>query len=241
MTLPVPQAAMVFAAGLGTRMRPITETLPKPLIVIDGRTMLDHTLDRLAALGVERAVVNVHHLAEQVENHVAGRRHPRIVISDERDKLLDQGGGIRRALPMLGPEPFLICNTDALWLEGPSSNLARLVSQWDPGRMDVLLLVASTTTSIGVDWAGDFAMDEDGRLSRRQEHAVTPFVFSGVGIIKPELFAEVDDEVFRLAPFFFTAAEQGRLYGTRLEGLWLHVGTPGAIAEAALAIERSNR
>lgn len=232
---------MVFAAGLGTRMRPITETLPKPLVVIGGKTMLDHTLDRLAQAGVGRAVVNVHHLADQIEAHLAGRTRPRIVISDERAKLLDQGGGIRKALPLLGLAPFLICNTDALWLDGPTSNLQRLAAQWDPDRMDVLLLVALTTTSIGVDWAGDFTMDEMGRLSRREDHAVAPFVYSGVGIVKPELFASSDQDAFRLAPFFFRAAEQGRLFGTRLEGLWLHVGTPEAIGAAEAAIEHALR
>ena len=231
--------AMVFAAGLGTRMRPITDTLPKPLVSIAGRTMLDHMLDRLAEAGIARAVVNVHHLADQVEARLAGRATPAITISDERDRLLDQGGGIRKALPLLGPEPFLICNTDALWVEGPTSNLARLLGQWDPAAMDILLLVASTTASVGVDWPGDFTFGEDGRLVRRQEGGVTPFVYAGVGIVKPDLFAGIADPVFRLAPFFFRAAEQGRLFGTRLDGLWLHVGTPGAVAEAEDAFSRS--
>jgi MurNAc alpha-1-phosphate uridylyltransferase len=237
----VPEAAMVFAAGLGTRMRPITDTLPKPLVVIGGKTMLDRMLDRLVQLGVERAIVNVHHLADQVEAAVAGRQAPSIVISDERDKLLDQAGGIIKALPVLGPRPFLICNTDALWIEGPTSNLHRLAAQWDPGRMDVLLLVAGTATSVGVDWAGDFTMDDEGRLTRREEHAVSPFIYAGVGIIKPELFTGVAGDVVKLAPFFFRAAAAGRLFGTRLEGLWLHVGTPDAIEEAEAAIELSIR
>ncbi len=234
-----PETAMVFAAGLGTRMRPITDECPKPLVRIGRKTMLDHTLDRLAEAGVACAIVNVHHLADQIEAHLATRTMPRIVISDERNKLLDQGGGIRKALPLLGPNPFLICNTDALWLEGPSSNLKRLFAQWDPARMDILLLVATAASSIGVDWAGDFSMDGDGRLARREEHAVTPFVYSGIGIVKPELLAEAKEEVFRLAPFFFKAAEEGRLFGTRLEGIWLHVGTPEAIREAEAAIEHA--
>lgn len=232
---------MVFAAGLGTRMRPITDTIPKPMIVLAGRTMLDHTLDRLAEAGVGTAIVNVHYLADQIEAHLKSRTRPRIIVSDERTKLLDQGGGIRKVLPLLGEDPFLICNTDAVWVEGPRSNLARLLAEWDPARMDVLLLVAGTTTSIGVDWAGDFAMDADGRLTRRLEHAVTPFVYAGVGLMKPQLFAGIDAEVFKLAPFFFRAAEAGRLFGTRLEGTWLHVGTPEAVLEAASAIERSSQ
>lgn len=233
------EVAMVFAAGLGTRMRPVTNDRPKPLIEIGGRTMLDHTLDRLAEAGIARAVVNVHYRADQIEAHLAGRTRPALTLSDERDRLLDQGGGIRKALPWLGPAPFLICNTDALWIEGPQSNIGRMLAAWDPGRMDVLLLVASTTTSIGVDWPGDFAMDEDGRLIRRQEGAVTPFVYAGVGLIKPGLFAGIEEPVFRLAPFFFQAAEAGRLFGMRLDGLWLHVGTPAAIREAEEAIRRS--
>lgn len=235
----VPGTAMVFAAGLGTRMRPVTDALPKPLVRIAGRTMLDHTLDRLADAGVAKAVVNVHYRADQIERHLAGRDRPAIVISDERDRLLDQGGGILRALDQLGPDPFLICNTDALWLEGPRPNLPRLARAWDPDRMDALLLVAAAATSIGVDWPGDFTMEADGRLRRREEHRVAPFVHSGIGIIKPELFAGRTDEVFRLAPFFFGAAEAGRLFGCRLEGTWLHVGTPGAIAEAEAAVRRS--
>ena len=232
-------AAMVFAAGLGTRMRPITDTLPKPLVTIAGRTMLDHMLDRLAEAGIARAVVNVHHLADQIEARLAGRTAPAVTVSDERDRLLDQGGGIRKALPLLGPAPFMICNTDALWIEGPRSNIARLLADWDETVMDVLLLVASTTGSVGVDWPGDFTLGEDGRLARRQEGEATPFVYAGVGIMKPALFAEVQDTVFRLAPFFFRAAAQGRLFGTRLDGLWLHVGTPAAIAEAEDAISRA--
>ncbi len=236
-----PDAAMVFAAGLGTRMRPITDTLPKPLVPVGGRTMLDHTLDRLAEAGVRRAVVNVHHLADQVEAHLRGRARPEITISDERAKLLDQGGGIRRALPLLGPGPVLVCNTDALWLEGPSSNLKRLFARWDPDVMDALLLVASTATSVGVDWAGDFSMDEHGRLERRTEGAVTPFVYAGIGLVKRAPFEAAADEVFRLAPVFFEAAGRGRLFGIRLEGLWMHVGTPGAVAEAEAAIETALR
>lgn len=231
--------AMVFAAGLGTRMRPLTDTTPKPLVSVAGRTMLDHMLDRLAEAGIARAVVNVHHLADQIEARLAGRTAPAVTVSDERDRLLDQGGGIRKALPLLGPNPFLICNTDALWIEGPASNLARLLGQWDEATMDVLLLVASTTASVGVDWPGDFTLGEDGRLVRREEGGVTPFVYAGVGIVKPGLFAGIADPVFRLAPFFFRAAEQGRLFGTRLDGLWLHVGTPAAVAEAEDAFGRS--
>lgn len=236
-----PDAALVFAAGLGTRMRPVTDHLPKPLVRVGGRTMLDHTLDRLAEAGVRRAVVNVHYLAEQIEAHLAARRAPDVAVQDERALLLDQGGGIRRALPLLGPGPVMVCNTDAVWLEGPASNLERLFSDWDPDRMDVLLLVAAAASSIGVDWAGDFVMDEHGRLARREEGTVAPFVYAGVGLLKPEPFATADAEVFKLAPVFFEAAERGRLFGTRLDGTWMHVGTPEAIAEAEAAFDRAPR
>lgn len=233
------QKAMVFAAGLGTRMRPITETLPKPLVKVGGKTLLDHTLDRLGAAGVAEAIVNVHHLPDQIEAHVAERTCPRLTISDERAALLDQGGGIKKVLHLLGTEPFLVCNTDSFWLEGPRSNLAALMARWNPDEMDVLLLVAATTSSIGVDWGGDFFMAADGRLARRGERDIAPFVYAGIGILKPELFRDAPDGAIRLAPYFFAAAEQGRLFGQRLDGIWLHVGTPEAIEEAEETIKRS--
>jgi MurNAc alpha-1-phosphate uridylyltransferase len=235
----VPDTVMVFAAGLGKRMRPVTDALPKPLVKIGGRAMIDHMLDRFAEIGVKRAIVNVHYLADQLEQHLAERAAPEIIISDEREKLLDQGGGIKKVLPLIGGAPFFICNTDAIWLEGARSNLARLAERWDADAMDILLLVAASATSVGVDWAGDFLMDTEGRLSRRGESDVAPFVYAGVGIIKPQLFAGVKEDVFRLAPFFFSAAECGRLFGQRLDGQWLHVGTPAAIEEAERAIRRS--
>ena len=234
-------AAMVFAAGLGTRMRPLTDTRPKPMIEVAGRPLIDHMLDRLAEAGVKRAVVNVHYLADQIEAHMRARSVPEIIISDERAALLDQGGGIVKAMPHLRPGPFLICNTDALWIENaaPQPALARLVAGWRPEEMDILLLVADTASSIGVDWPGDFAMDGAGRLIKLAEGASEPLVYAGVGIIKPELFARETRPVFRLAPYFFNAAEKGRLYGQRLDGTWLHVGTPGAVAEAEAAMRRS--
>ena len=235
----MPKTAMVFAAGLGTRMRPVTNTMPKPLIPVGGKALIDHMLDRFEEAGLEQAIVNVHYFADQLEAHLAGRKKPRIVISDERAALLDQGGGIKRVLPLIGDAPFFLCNTDAFWLEGPRSNLQRLAARWDPAKMDVLLLVAETTTSVGVDWPGDFTMLADGQLVRRDERNVAPFVYAGVGIIKPSLFAEAPDGAFRLAPFFFDAAAKGRLYGQRLDGQWLHVGTPEAIAQAEETIKRS--
>ncbi len=234
-----PTTAMVFAAGFGKRMQPITATTPKPLVSIGGRPLIDHMLDRLVEVDVDCAVVNVHYLADQIEAHLRHRRRPAIVISDERSVLLDQGGGIKRALTFLGSDCFFICNTDAVWIEGPQSNMAQLAAVWDPARMDILLLVATTAPSVGVDWPGDFTMAADGRLARREERKVAPFVYAGVGIVKAELFQSVNKDVFRLAPFFFAAADRGRLFGQRLEGIWLHVGTPRAVQEAEEAMARS--
>ncbi len=224
--------AMVFAAGLGTRMRPLTNTRPKPLIKVRGKALLDYVLDDFARGGITKAVVNVHYLADQIEAHVSARQAPQIVISDERALLLDQGGGIKKALPHLGSDAFFIANTDAFWIEGEGHNLQRLRDMWNPDLMDALLLVASTSTSVGVDWSGDFHMDETGRLTKRAETEAAAFVYSGVGIVKPDVFAQDERDIFRLAPFFFEAAQKGRLFGVALDGLWLHVGTPDAVNEA---------
>ncbi|WP_294535046.1 nucleotidyltransferase family protein [uncultured Rhodoblastus sp.] len=227
-----PEKALVFAAGLGTRMRPITLTVPKPLVRVGGRAMLDHMLDRLDEAGIAEAIVNVHWLADQIEDHLRDRTAPRIKISDERETLLDQGGGIVKVLDEFHGRPFFICNTDALWIEEPRSQLARLACAWDGDKMDVLLLLAETGTSVGVDWRGDFFADAQGRLRRPGPGETAPFVYSGVGIIKSSLFVDCPLAPFRLAPFFFAAAEQGRLFGLPLEGRWLHVGDPEAIGEA---------
>ncbi|MCI0598080.1 MAG: nucleotidyltransferase family protein [Beijerinckiaceae bacterium] len=219
-------------------MRPLTDRMPKPLITVAGKSLIDHVLDRFTTASVETAIVNVHYLASQVEAHVAARKTPRILISDERDKLLGQGGGIAKALPLLGREPFFIANTDAFWIEGPADNLHRLAAAWEPEQMDMLLLVAAVSESVGVDSTGDFTLTPDGRLLRRAERAIAPFVYTGVGIVKPELFEGRAGEVFPLAPFFFAAADAGRLFGERLGGLWLHVGTPEAIKDAERMIAR---
>ena len=222
---------MVLAAGLGQRMRPITDTLPKPLVRVGGRALIDHALDRLADAGVDTAVVNVHHLADLVEAHVRGRSRPRIVISDERDQLLETGGGVRRALSLLGDGDFLALNSDSIWTEGPHRSLAALRDAWDPARMDLLLLVAAADESFGYDGRGDFTMDADGRLSRRAGETA-PFVYAGVAALKPGLFADTPDGAFSLNLLFDRAIAAGRLYGHVLRGQWLHVGTPDAIAGA---------
>ena len=230
--------AMVLAAGLGTRMRPLTDTLPKPLVKIAGKALIDHVLDRLADANVATAVVNVHHMADQIEAHLAGRTRPRIRISDERDLLLDTGGGVTKALPLLGTEPFLHMNSDTLWIEGVTPNLPRLAARFDAG-MDILLLLASTATSIGYEGRGDFIMAPDGRLTRRPEREVAPFVYAGAAVMRPSLFADAPQGKFSLNRMFDRAMAAGRLYGLRLEGTWMHVGTPEAIRAAEAAISES--
>jgi MurNAc alpha-1-phosphate uridylyltransferase len=228
---------MVLAAGHGVRMRPLTDRIPKPLIKVGGKALIDHVLDRLAAAGVEEAVVNVHHLADQIEDHLAGRRAPQIHISDERAQLLDTGGGVVKALPLLGEAPFFHVNSDTIWIDGVKPNLERLAEAFDPARMDALLLLAPSAGSVGYAGRGDFAMSPDGNLTRRGEREVVPFVYAGAAILAPTLFAEAPVGPFSLTRLFDRAHEAGRLHGLRLEGIWMHVGTPDAIAlaEAALA------
>ncbi len=230
--------AMVLAAGLGQRMRPITDTLPKPLVAIGGKAMLDHALDRLAEAGVEDAVVNVHHLAGLIEAHLAGRTQPRVTISDERAQLLETGGGVRKALPLLGSEPFFHVNSDSLWSETGPSNIAAMAAAWNPQKMDLLLLLASRETSIGFDGAGDFFRDGAGRLARRGQSQSAPYIYAGVAILKPELFADTPEGPFSLNLLFDRAIATGRLHGVVLEGQWLHVGTPEAIAPAEAAFAK---
>ena len=231
--------AMVLAAGLGTRMRPLTDSMPKPLMKVAGKALLDHVLDRLADTGVEIAVVNVHHMADQIERHLNGRTRPKIEISDERGELLDTGGGVAKALKRLGSAPFLHMNSDTLWIEGVTPNLPQLAASFDPARMDILLLLASTTASIGYEGRGDFIMAPDGRLSRRAERQVAPFVYAGAAMLAPAQFADAPKGKFSLNTMFDRAIEAGRLYGQRLEGTWMHVGTPAAIAAAEAAISES--
>ena len=236
---PSPRRAMVLAAGIGTRMQPLTATRPKPLVEVAGKALIDHVLDRLAAANVERAVVNIHHFAEQMQRHLAGRTKPQIVISDERGLLLGTGGGVTRALPQFGDAPFFLINSDTIWIDGVKPNLARLADAFDPAAMDALLLLAPTTGSIGYAGRGDFTMAADGRLRRRGEREVAPFVYAGAAILAPALFADAPQGEFPLTALFNRAGEAGRLFGLRLEGLWMHVGTPDAIAAAEAAIRAS--
>jgi N-acetyl-alpha-D-muramate 1-phosphate uridylyltransferase len=232
----LPRRAMVLAAGIGIRMRPLTDRMPKPLVRVGGRALIDHVLDRLADAGIERAVVNVHHFADQIERHLHGRQRPPVTISDERERLLDTGGGIVKSLAALGDDPFFIVNADTIWIEGVRPNLERLAAAFDPATMDGLLLLAPTATSIGYEGRGDFALAADGRLRRRGEREIAPFVYAGAGILAPSLFADAPAGPFSVTRLFDRAEAQGRLHGLRLEGLWMHVGTPAAIAEAEAAI-----
>ena len=223
---------MVLAAGLGLRMRPLTDNMPKPLVQVAGAALLDHVLDKLADAGVEEAVVNVHYLPDQIIAHTATRSRPKVTISDERDQVLGTGGAVVKALPLLGTEPFFHLNADTMWIDGVRPNLARLAEAFDPSRMDILLLMAPTAHSIGYAGAGDYAMLTDGALRRRKENQVVPFVYAGVAILSPALFADAPAGEFSLTRLFDRANEQERLFGLRMDGLWMHVGTPDAVVAA---------
>lgn len=222
---------MVLAAGLSSRMRPLTNGTPKPLVQLAGRALIDHVLDGLAAADIGQVIVNVHYFAEQIERHLQDRAQPRILISDERDRLLDTGGAVKRALPLLGAAAFIVHNSDAVWLDGAESNLECMLAAWDGGRMDALLMLAGVDGSIGYQGRGDFALDGDGRLSRRKEDPVS-YVFTGISIAHPRLFDDSPDGAFSLNRLWDDAIGKGRLYGVVNGGIWMHIGTPQALLEA---------
>lgn len=224
--------AMVLAAGLGRRMRPLTETRPKPLVELAGRTLLDRALDHLAETGIREVVVNTHYRGEMVAAHLSGR--PGITLSPE-EILLDTGGGIANALPHLGAGPFIVVNSDTVWSDGQIPALRRLMDFWDESRMDALLLLHPTVACSGVSDSGDFQMEPDGRLRRRREGEVAAFVFTGVQILHPRLFEGAPDGPFSLNLLYDRAQEAERLFGLRHDGEWFHVGTPRELeATAAL-------
>jgi N-acetyl-alpha-D-muramate 1-phosphate uridylyltransferase len=235
----IPTKAMVLAAGLGLRMRPLTDQMPKPLVRVAGQPLLDHVLDKLAAAGVSEAVVNVHYLPDQIIAHTAARSRPRVIISDERDQVLGTGGAVVKALPLLGSAPFFHLNADTMWIDGVRPNLTRLAETFDSDRMDILLLMAPTTTSIGYAGRGDYAMLPDGALRKRKEHQVVPFVYAGAAIMSPSLFDGAPAGEFSLTKMFDRANEQERLFGLRLDGVWMHVGTPDAVEAAEEAFLES--
>ena len=234
-----PETAMILAAGLGERMRPLTDKKPKPLVDVAGKPLIGHVLDKLQDAGVAEAVINVHYLADLIEERLGSRKQPRVIFSDERRQLLNTGGGIVKALPRLGAGPFYLVNSDSIWIDGVRQNLLRLAENFDPARMDALLLLAPSATSIGYSGRGDFAMTPDGRLRARAEREVVPFVYAGVAILSPALFKNAPEGAFSLTKLFDRASEAERLYGLRLDGVWMHVGTPDAIALAEDAILES--
>ena len=232
-----PETAFVLAAGLGTRMRPLTDRLPKPLVPLAGRALLDHVLDRIAEAGVRQAVVNVHYKAEQIEAHLAARAvtrpAPRIRIADERDRLLDTGGGALKALPMLGEAPFIICNSDTVWLEQEHNNIRDLVRFFNPDQMDAVLLLAGRETSLGYAGPGDFHAVFDLMLRRPAKGESVPFVFAGVSIAASRLFRDMPAaSPFSLNTVWDRAMSEGRLFGLPMRGTWMHVGDPEALAAA---------
>lgn len=218
--------AMIMAAGKGTRMRPLTDTRPKPLVPFMERPLIDHVLDRLAEAGIEEVIVNTHHFADMLEAHVAKRRDMHIVLSDERAALLDTGGGARKALPLLGDDPIITFNSDSVWVEEGRSNLRDLMDSYEPDRMDALLMIADVARTIGFVGRGDFNMGADGALTRRGPSETVPHMFAGVQIIRPALFADGPDGPFSTNLIWDRLMEKGRLFGHRMTGTWMHVGTP---------------
>lgn len=228
---------MIMAAGFGQRMRPLTNHKPKPLVEVAGTPLIDYGLERLVAAGCDYAVVNVHYLADQIEAWAKGKAAPRIVISDERQELLDTGGGIVKALPLLGDEPFFVVNSDSIWIDRNEPALKRLIARWDNERMDCLLLLCPPERTIGYDGHGDFNCDAQGRITGRTKKGETGFAYIGAYLVHPRLFANSRVSKFSTNLLWDKAIAQERLYGIEHEGRWLHVGTPDAIplAEKALS------
>jgi MurNAc alpha-1-phosphate uridylyltransferase len=234
----VPKTAMVLAAGLGKRMRPLTATRPKPLIEVAGQALLDHLLERLSAAAVERAVVNVHYLADAVEAHLKKNPHGLdIQISDERGLLLETGGGMVKALPLIDADPFLVVNSDNLWIDGPADTLKLLASHWNGSKMDSLLLLVPHARASNHGGRGDFHMDRTGRLRRRQKSHVAPFVYTGIQMVSKRLLDGAPEGPFSTNILWDKAMEQGRCFGAVHQGLWFDVGTPQAIKATELILE----
>ena len=231
---------MVLAAGLGTRMRPLTDSMPKALVTVAGRTMIDHTLDRLGEAGVERAVVNVHAFADQMEAHLAGRTHPRVQISDERSGLMDSGGGIARAMPLLGEEPIFVANIDNIWIEGPTPALEVMAAAWDPDRMDICILLAPRDRTTGFERPEGFLRDPEGRLTHsNSSNPPPPFNNLGVQILKPRVLDGQPPGPFSIVPIWKRLSAEGRLFGAVMDGYAMHVTDPAAreAVEARLLAE----
>ena len=228
--------AMVLAAGLGTRMRPLTLERPKPLVEVAGRTMIDHCLDKLADAGVARAVVNVHHFPEMVKDHLTARTTPTVAISDESDRLLETGGGMLRAQPLLAADPFFCINSDNLWVDGPQDVFNQLSEAWNPVRMDALLLMVPHARAANHKGKGDFHMDANGRLTLRRSGRIAPFIYSGIQLVSQRLLRDAPQGPFGTMVLWKRAMEEGRLYGVSHLGLWYEVGSPDAIAPTEEAL-----
>ena len=226
-----PKKAMVLAAGLGRRLRPITNKTPKPLVKIANRSLLDHVLDRFVGAGVECVVVNIHYLAEQIKQHLASRRDLEIIISSEENSLLETGGGVKKAIKNFADEPFYIANADVFWLDGPTFALGRMIEQWNEKKMDVLLMFHSTVEAYGYNGRGDFEIDAVGRLSRRLEREITPYLFTGVQIVHPRVFENSPNGKFSLNFIYDKAIDADRLFGVVHDGEWFHIGTPEGLVE----------
>jgi MurNAc alpha-1-phosphate uridylyltransferase len=234
----VPRTAMIMAAGLGKRMRPLTATRPKPLIEVSGKALLDHVLEKLRAAGVEKVVVNVHYLADALEAHLASRDHGlEVVISDERNQLMETGGGLIQALPLIDCDPFLALNSDNLWIDGPADTVKLLASQWDDARMDALLLLVPQARALNNKGMGDFHMDRTGRLRRRERSHVAPFVFTGIQMVSKRLLRDAPGGPFSTNVLWDRAIEEGRAFGAVHQGLWFDVGTPQSIPMTEAALE----
>jgi len=224
----VSDTAMVLAAGLGKRMRPLTATQPKPMVRVAGKPLIDHALDRLADAGVAKAVVNVHYLADALEAHVTARAAPKVAVSDERALLIETGGGMIKAQDML-PDPFFALNADNIWLDGPNNAFAELSRRWDPDQMDALLLLVPHARAINFSGPGDFHMDALGRVSRRRDGRVAPFIYTGIQLVSHRLLRDAPEGPFSTNILWSRAIEEGRLFGLSFGGLWFEVGTPQAI------------
>lgn len=227
--------AMVLAAGMGKRMRPLTATQPKPMVRVAGKPLIDHALDKLADAGVSRAVVNVHYLADTLEAHLHERTTPAITVSDERELLLETGGGIVKAQDHL-PDPFFCLNSDNIWLDGPVNAFADLSALWDADKMDALLLLVTHKAAHNFNGKGDFHMDMEGRLRRRQSGRIAPYIFTGIQLISKRLLRDAPEGAFSTNVLWSRAMEEGRLYGLAFTGQWFEVGTPQAIAPTEEAL-----
>lgn len=224
--------AMIMGAGLGTRMRPLTDDRPKPMVMVAGRTLIDHAIDRLIAAGVNRIVVNVHYKADVLRAHLDKRRDVEVVYSDETERLLDTGGGVVKAMPHFGGEPFFVINSDSIWAEGGTPPLPAMQRLWDASRMDGLMLLAEMETAMGYEGSGDFVLEPDGKVARAKDRSEQPYAYPGVQIVHPRLFDGAPDGAFSTNIMWDRAITAGRLHGTVLDGVWIHVGTPQARDEA---------